>query len=559
MKKTRKRFSLLAILLSCFLVVACDNGGGNSSYDGGGSGGGSGDGGQGGGSGGGDGGQGGGGSGGDATIWSDEEKQLLSTYAYNVSVPVPEFRGESKLTYDADYECLALEVADILPSQVAEYDKKFANTIFEGGYDQENDEYYYEVRVEVEGNNRYVGVYFYLYDESAIDTLTLAEEEKALPFTMYIYDPYIYEWPTEEFAELFGENSIPEYPGDYDRLAVDYTYLLFGVVNLMVYTPETAAEDSYITELEAAGYSVGSERDEFGYLNAANAENGVSLDLCYFADIGILDLYLSLPTIIDDTYLPTIIDICNCLFESAVEGEDYFYDEDYGEYYIIFATDDTDLKATVEEIAGYLIEDLHYEKLCDAFKDSFLDGTTYWNIYLQVGEIAIDIYDYMEDGDLVVCIEVYDVADVDIPDPEAGATGTVTTQDDLTLATLDFTTMSDGAKFESQEVGDVTFSIDDSACRNPSMFYTNGNAYRIYVGGVFTFSVPEGKEIVSVEVVTAGVKDLTLENLLWGDATVNISENVVTAYPAQGDNSISFSVENNKGHVKVSSITVSYK
>ena len=108
-------------------------------------------------------------------------------------------------------------------------------------------------------------------------------------------------------------------------------------------------------------------------------------------------------------------------------------------------------------------------------------------------------------------------------------------------------------------VGDVTFSCDKGQGKNGAKFFTSGNALRVYWGNEFTFSVPEGKEIVSVEVVTVGVKDLTLDNLSWGDATVNTNENVITAYPPQGDNSISFSVNATKGHVKVSSITVSYK
>ena len=227
---------------------------------------------------------------------------------------------------------------------------------------------------------------------------------------------------------------------------------------------------------------------------------------------------------------------------------------DWGSVSILCYTDDASSETTYENALKGLGYTVSYD--------------SEWECYVAIAptnDLEVDyIYDELSGG---LCIYIYaysgsgEGGDVGGDTPEQGGEGTGSTgsdQEGNLIATLDFTTLNDQQIFTTQTVGDVTFTSTKVNGNDDTKYFSNGSALRIYWGNSFSFSVPSGYEIVSVELERAEAKN-TFDTLTWTNATATFDTTTCVATAGAGATNVSFSVTGTSGHIRLTSVSVTYR
>ncbi|MBQ2070213.1 MAG: hypothetical protein II467_04705 [Bacilli bacterium] len=482
----------------------------------------------------------------DLSTWTDEELAALSEYVYGVDLPVYENRGENRLAYSEEVNRLVLMVDGEDQEDVDAYAANF--TSWEGEYYADFSRYYYETTVTVEGETRYVGAEFGIAEN---------EETKENFFFLAVYDPYVYEWPALELAALseMGYYAIPKFDAEYYYF--DATFSFLGVYQVTGYEVEDDISSGYCNLLNEDGFTVADELDEDGYYTATNGDTQVMF--AYFAESQVFDVFVANA---GEEETDQVEAIAGALFvyllEDFTEIADY-YDSMYDDYYAEFTLEDYSTEEKMEEGITYLAN-----TLVEAFNFMVVTPTQAWEeddysgyeAYLYAGDsVMINIYNFLDEGEVIYAVEVYF-------DEEGGSgsgeEGEVTETDDGYIAKLDFTTMADQSEFSSAKVGEVTYAVTGGS--NPAKYYENGNSLRVYYGATFSFSVSEGYQIDSIEftIEEPGNKVLGYSSLTWTNGTANVEELDCVVTPTDGTLPVSFFIEGTKGHVRFTSISVTY-
>ena len=505
--------------------------------------------------------------------WTDAELALIEQYAYGIEIPCPGFKGDATLQLEEDEGYLYFEIGEVDELLVDSYADEFSLEVFEGGYNEDADEYYFETTVSTDAGDRFPAVEFYNYGYEG-------EETK---FYFYVGDFYIYEWPAEELAEcleLFEvTGEIPAFTGNFTKLYLDYSYLFFGSISVNVYSSEADLEAKYTADI-GNKLTIQDERDEDGYLVAVNDTNDLTVSFKHYEEDGVLDIYIMLGEMEDDpsgsgsgevdaNALAVVTEVCDFLTGSAIIDQDFEYDDSDDSYYFNYVVTDSkgleeDLTAVINSISEQFPD---YLLIAEVEAITFDDGDKGYDAMFMYGDVVIDVYNW-DDADNGPMIEVliYSTGGTDIDDPidddpgtGSEGTGDVSVDGDVTKVSLDFTTMSDGAIFTSQTVGDVTFSCSKNDKNLNAKYYENGNALRVYSGCTFTFSVAGEHEITSIELTTDSKGDIELSSLTWTNATAEIDGNSCVVTPTNGLQDVSFKVNASKGNIRFTSISLSYK
>ncbi|MCR5505891.1 MAG: hypothetical protein K6F07_02750 [Bacilli bacterium] len=220
--------------------------------------------------------------------WSAEQLALLKQYVYGVELPHPGI--EVTMVYDDENEALFVssKTSDVSVSVVTEYAKAFTSA----GWVIDSDEgvYYAEKSVETEDGTRFVDAQFTILDEDGY-----AITSGSGTFSMYVYDPYYYEWPEETVAAIVeyfeSDATVPAFDADY--YGFDTSYIYFGQVALYCYVESTTAVADYKATLLENDWSVSEEVDEDGFYNAIAPSEDLQLSFAYDADYQDLDIYIS--------------------------------------------------------------------------------------------------------------------------------------------------------------------------------------------------------------------------------------------------------------------------
>lgn len=358
-----------------------------------------------------------------------------------------------------------------------------------------------------------------------------------------------------------------------DKYEISTTFVSWGVLIIYAYTDSATAEKDYRLALEEAGFTVASEVDDYGYYVATSEDGLVEIDFAYDPSYKDLDIMIYAldngggedPTPTgeegDEVLNEVMLAVANQIFGEEEGPSSYYYDSDYECYFASFETEFTELEDAVKVIAEELLPLFEEAELVkDAEFIDYGDGTTGYNSIIAVNEnIAVDVYDWEEEGVIWVEIDVY--YDDTLGTTGGEGTGEIIDNGEFVTVNLDLTTMADQAEFTGQTVGEVTFACSIGVGANQAKYFANGNALRIYWGNEFTFSVSEGYEIQSIELVSSGetgdkILDFSVFN--WTNGNAEVLENVCTVTPIDGLSDVVFSVEATKGNIRLTSISVTY-
>ena len=240
------------------------------------------------------------------------------------------------------------------------------------------------------------------------------------------------------------------------------------------------------------------------------------------------------------------------------------YDEDDEDIYVELEVEAESVQEVLDPVYAALITDGgmdEFEGEYVLYNDigiySFSFGDYYeFDLFVQP-DIMIEFYASEDDGAFYLIIDAY-FGEMEQTEGE----GTVTENDGIYTANIDFTSMSDQAVFTSQTVGEATFTANNPTGNDQkdAKYYANGSTLRVYAETSMTFSVSEGYEITEVKVTLADDdKSLAFSVLQWENGTAEAEGLVCTVTPTDGSQSVSFQVTGTKGHLRITDISVSYK
>ncbi len=348
--------------------------------------------------------------------------------------------------------------------------------------------------------------------------------------------------------------------------AIDELTTVFVDTLHFVVTEEAATVDYNGVDVRDIYFGTGLDDDivinAYSWVDQESNDISVAIDI-YHGNGGGTDVDIPEE---DQDLIPYASELASLLLniEDPALGEDYSYDADYATFFFTFASNAETLEAAISEVATLITTETDLVALTAVKSFQFTDGTTGYEIYLGTGledDIVINVYDWEEDNQIAVEVDIYHG---EIDDSTGGeGTGEVDVDDEGNyVAKLNFTTMSDGAVFTSQTVGEATFSCTTGANNDPT-YYANGETLRVYYGSTFTFSVPEGYEIVSIKLDISvdpsndKIKDFSV--LDWNNGTPAVNETTCVVTPTDGTQDVSFNVTGTKGHIRFTSIQVTYR
>ena len=500
----------------------------------------------------------------DADEWTAEEIAAIEEYMYGVDLPVVGFRGDARLAYDEEYSGLVLSVSDITDGELEEYADKYADTDFTGGYDEEDESYYYVAPVELnDGSTRYVASYFYImYEEGA----------NYGDFTLYVYDPFYYAF--EELNEnvlsyllaiLESDAAIPAFDADYYE--IDASYLAWGLPYLDVYACGVAAnvKETFEKGLTDNKYTITVQPEDNSSL-AISPDELFSIAYAYYEEVNIF--YVSIaPYVALPEEMEPLANAMEFLLEVLDINMSYDFDVDDEDVYIECTVEGA---TTAQEVLDPIYKTLVTDKGIEAYDPEYVlandigyytfGDTDYYEFDLLLKEeIYVELYAGADDEGGWLVIDVY-FGEVEQTEGE----GTVTEEDGIYTAHIDFTKMSDGAVFTSQTVGEATMSIENlsgNSDKDPK-FYANGSTLRIYTENDVVFSVSEGYEITEVKVTISedtGSKVRDFSVIEVANGTSSVEDRTCTITPTDGADDVSFLVTGTSGHLRITDISISYK
>ena len=232
------------------------------------------------------------------TDWTETQKARMSEYLYGEILPFVDAGVNLSVTYDAESENIIVKSKskvswNNLDTYAGKYTENDGWYVMPTSYEEV---YCFEKECSIEGVNRYLNVQTTLVDKDGY----ISETSKG-----YLYiiagDPYVYSWPgtdvVEMAAEFSSDISIPEIEASHYISDVDY-------YNVQAYYPYAGEgiDGGYSAILSGNYFYVRSDLDSDGYHIANSPDNKYSVRYKYFADYGMLDIYLDAPVF--DT-LPT--------------------------------------------------------------------------------------------------------------------------------------------------------------------------------------------------------------------------------------------------------------
>ncbi len=219
--------------------------------------------------------------------WGEEEQQTMREHLYGEVLPYIDLE-EVLVEYDEEYEEL-----DILGfDQVTQEDlQAYASLFIENDWEDASDLYeslpdniyVFEKIVQTDEGKRFIDVQFYAMDD-------YYEPADTGYFVLFAWDPYEYEFPTDEFDIGILENTgseyhVPAFEAEYYILSTDY-------YEVLCVTSDTDAETKYTDILQEAEFTILDERDEYGYLNAISPDGKFAVAYVYDPYLGGLDILL---------------------------------------------------------------------------------------------------------------------------------------------------------------------------------------------------------------------------------------------------------------------------
>ena len=206
-------------------------------------------------------------------------------------VVIPYVGFDADVEYDDYYGDVAVTGGWLDINDLAEIADAFEDDGWTGGdmsayYDLDAGHIYsYTKWVDTAEGQRLVSAMFYLGQEA----------DYVGSLTMYISDPFYYEWPEDAF-NYFIYNTVssgttsyelpPEFEADYYEINSNYLFV-------SCYTEGDGSDDAGYGEiLEDAGWTILEERDSYGYYVAVSPDESYQLSYLYNAAYGSLDIYV---------------------------------------------------------------------------------------------------------------------------------------------------------------------------------------------------------------------------------------------------------------------------
>ena len=393
----------------------------------------------------------------------------------------------------------------------------------------------------------------------------------------------------EEMLEALGE-VLPYAPLNEESLyhGLDDTWIDFGLLTYFIGDDnevDVLSEVDYGSKLEESGfeYTYDAEYNSVSYIK--ELDDGTILEAVFgyieatedddFLSGNEIDVYIFSEDIgggvseDDEDLIPYMESIVSYIFGAGEDLEDYYeYDSDYSVFYTYFSSEGTDLLEDITLLVDELVDNCDLEVIYEPFQITYADESDGYNAYLGTGlddDIVIDVYNWLDEEQEGVIVTEIDIYHGEIEDPGTGGEGTgnlVEDDEGNIIATLDFTTMTDGAVFTTQTVGEATYSCTKGTNNDPT-YYANGETLRVYYGSTFTFSVSEGYEIVavglSIETDDSNSKIKDFSVLEWTNAETEVLMNSCVASAIDGNEDVSFYVTGTGGHLRFTQISVVYR
>lgn len=222
--------------------------------------------------------------------WTDAERAIFEGHLNGYVIPYYEMEG-NKVSYNAQDDVIYVHGAEATPEDLEAYAELFLADDFVA-YDAGDNYYLLEKEIRVEGDIRVVNI-----NMCAVDEDGYYDETGYGDFELAVTDPYLYEWPAEDIAEqvdLYSpdtETVVPEFEANYYEVAWDISGE--SETSLYCYTHDSSSEDDYYDTLEAAGWTMAEDYDDYGYLNAVSPDGTINVQFGYDPDYEDLDIYIS--------------------------------------------------------------------------------------------------------------------------------------------------------------------------------------------------------------------------------------------------------------------------
>ncbi|MBO6280824.1 MAG: hypothetical protein J6M95_04540 [Bacilli bacterium] len=218
--------------------------------------------------------------------WTEEAKEVMKTHLHGEVLPFLAKEGLT-VTFDATQNGVAISGAKVAGTDLENYAAKYTEELgwvnVSSDYNVKSSAFYaFQKQITLEEGKRFVEVYFYGMDGKNYSTDG--------DFTLFAYDPYLYEFPSEDVASMVstyfgGTDVVPEVEADYymvsARSAAVYCYM------------DSETEDAgYTAILAEAGWTTNEAKEADGYYYALSPNSQFGVHYLYDEQYGSLDIYL---------------------------------------------------------------------------------------------------------------------------------------------------------------------------------------------------------------------------------------------------------------------------
>ena len=225
--------------------------------------------------------------------WTAEQKSIMSEHLHGVVLPF--FKSDATVKYESQYDEVVI-TADVAGTETKDYGAKFTAA---DGWEDITDQYNvpaaamretffaFQRAVTVTEGTRYISLQF----ASMVGQEFSAEGK----FTLYANDPFTYDWPADEWAEVIAHyfedatDVVPPIQADrYEPYAPQS-----GGFATFCYMESTTQDAGYSAILTQAGWDVQEEKDEDGYFVAVAPSGLFAVAYLYVSSMGSLNIWLA--------------------------------------------------------------------------------------------------------------------------------------------------------------------------------------------------------------------------------------------------------------------------
>lgn len=224
------------------------------------------------------------------TEWSTESQKIFKDYLYGYYLP---YIDGASVNWDAETEAVIFNGGDVDLDGLNNYASLLENEGFAKEKGPYSNTFSLYKTVNFENKERTIEIDLFAAAYNGVICL-----DGVGTLTGVCYDPYIYEWPTNEINDylnsLYKKPSleIPSY--NCNRYSLDTSNLDRGKLGIYCDALSNAAESTYTESLKKNGFSIGKERNNNGYLVAEDPEQTIRVLYQYSSATNVLGIMLEI-------------------------------------------------------------------------------------------------------------------------------------------------------------------------------------------------------------------------------------------------------------------------